>query len=95
MAQATVLKPGQYRNLLRVTEATSRDPARDILVLLLGIHVGMRNSENAQIKVGDVLFQSGVVRQEVSLRAALASSKKWSMDSRNTGHLIGVSLLSI
>lgn len=36
MAQATVLNPRQYRYLLRVTEAISRDPARDILVLLLG-----------------------------------------------------------
>ncbi|HWW70190.1 MAG TPA: site-specific integrase [Duganella sp.] len=71
MAQATVLKPGQYRHLLRVTEATSRDPARDILVLLLGIHVGMRVSEIAQIEVGDVLFPSGAIRQEVSLRAPI------------------------
>lgn len=71
MAQATVLKPGQYRHLLRVTEATSRDPERDILVLLLGIHTGMRVSEIAQIEVGDVLFSSGATRQEVSLRAVI------------------------
>lgn len=51
MAQAAVLRPGQYRHLLRVTESTSRDPARDILVLLLGIHTGMRVSEIAQIEV--------------------------------------------
>ena len=37
MAQATVLRPGQYRHLLRVTAAISRDPERDTLVLLLGI----------------------------------------------------------
>ena len=67
MAQAAVLKPGQYRHLLRVTEATNRDRERDILVLLLGIHVGMRVSEIAQIEVGDVLFPSGAIRQEVSL----------------------------
>lgn len=48
MTQATVLRPGQYRHLLRVTEATSRDPERDILVLLLGIHVGMRFSDIAR-----------------------------------------------
>lgn len=41
MAQAAVLKPGQYRHLLRVTKATSRDPERDVLVLLLGIHTGI------------------------------------------------------
>lgn len=71
MAQAAVLRPGQYRHLLRVTESTSRDPARDILVLLLGIHTGMRVSEIAQIEVQDFLFPSGAIRQEVSLRAAI------------------------
>src|SRR5213595_3838704 len=71
MAQATVLRPGQYRHLLRVTEATSRDPERDILVLLLGIHTGVRVSEIAQIEVQDVLFPSGAIRQEVSLRAVI------------------------
>lgn len=68
MAQAAVLRPDQYRHLLRVTESTSRDPERDILVLLLGIHPGMRVSEIAQIEVQDMLFPSGAVRQEVSLR---------------------------
>jgi integrase/recombinase XerD len=71
MPQAAVLKPGQYRHLLRVTKATSRDPERDILVLMLGIHTGMRVSEIAQIEVGDVLFPSGAIRSEVSLRASI------------------------
>lgn len=71
MAQATVLKPGQHRHLIRVTRATSRDPERDVLVLLMGIHVGMRVSEIAQVEVGDFLFPSGAIRQEVSLRAAV------------------------
>ena len=71
MPQAAVLKPGQYRHLLRVTRDTSRDPERDVLVLLLGIHTGMRVSEIAQIEVRDVLFPSGAIRPEVSLRAAI------------------------
>lgn len=71
MAQATVLKPGQYRHLLRATRATSRDPERDILVLMLGIHTGMRVSEIAQVEIGDFLFPSGAIRQEVSLRAVV------------------------
>ena len=54
MPQAVVLKPSQYRHFLRVTRATSRDPERDILVLLLGIHKGMRVSEIAQIDVGKI-----------------------------------------
>ncbi len=71
MAQATTLKPGQIRHLLRVTQATSRHPERDCLVLLLGITCGMRVSEIAQIEVQDVLFPSGLIRPEVSLRAAI------------------------
>lgn len=71
MSQATTLKPGQIRHLLRVTEATSRHPERDCLVLLLGITCGMRVTEIAQIEVADVLFSSGALRSEVSLRAAI------------------------
>ncbi|MCU6502267.1 site-specific integrase [Rugamonas sp. A1-17] len=69
--QATMLQPGQIRHLLRVTEATSRHPERDCLVLLLGITCGMRISEIAQIEVGDIMFASGKLREEVSLRAAI------------------------
>lgn len=71
MAQATSLQPGQIRHLLRVTAATSRHPERDCLVLLLGITAGMRVTEIAQIESQDVLFPSGALREEVSLRAAI------------------------
>lgn len=71
MSQATTLKPGQIRHLLRVTNETSRHPERDCLVLLLGITCGMRVTEIAQIEVQDILFSSGVARTEVSLRAAI------------------------
>jgi integrase/recombinase XerD len=71
MSQASTLRPGQIRHLLRVTTATSRHPERDCLILLLGITTGMRVTEIAQIEVQDVLFSSGAIRQEVSLRAAI------------------------
>ena len=71
MAQATSLQPGQIRHLLRVTAATSRHPERDTLVLLLGLTAGMRVTEIAQIEVQDVLFPSGALREEISLRAAI------------------------
>lgn len=71
MAQATTLQPGQIRHLLRVTAATSRHPERDCLVLLLGLTAGMRVTEIAQIEVQDVLFPSGALRDEISLRAAI------------------------
>jgi integrase/recombinase XerD len=71
MAQATTLRPGQIRHLLRVTTSTSRHPERDCLVLLLGLTAGMRVTEIAQIEVQDVLFPSGALRAEISLRAAI------------------------
>lgn len=71
MAQAATLRPAQIRHLLPVTSPTSRHPERDCLVLLLGITCGMRVSEIAQIEVQDVLFPSGAIRSEVSLRAAI------------------------
>ncbi|MDK6080363.1 tyrosine-type recombinase/integrase [Massilia varians] len=71
MAQATTLQPGQIRHLLRVTNAASRHPERDCLVLLLGLTAGMRVTEIAQIEVQDVLFPSGALRDEISLRAAI------------------------
>ncbi|MDR9836978.1 tyrosine-type recombinase/integrase [Herbaspirillum huttiense] len=71
MSQATTLKPGQIRHLLRVTGATSRHPERDTLVLLLGLTCDMRLSEIAQIEIHDVLHPSGTIRSEVSLRAAI------------------------
>lgn len=51
MSQASTLKPGQIRHLLRVTNATSRHPERDCLVLLLGLTCGMRVSEIAQLRM--------------------------------------------
>jgi integrase/recombinase XerD len=71
MAQATTLQPGQICHLLRVTSASSRHPKRDCLGLLLGPTAGMRVTEIAQIEVQEVLFPSGALRDEVSLRAAV------------------------
>lgn len=69
--RAKTLKPSQIRHLLRVTEATSRHPERDVLILLLGFTCGMRVSEIARIEVADVLQLSGQIREEVTLRAAI------------------------
>lgn len=41
------------------------------MVLLLGLTAGMRVTEIAQIEVQDVLFPSGALRSEISLRAAI------------------------
>ncbi|SPK77193.1 Integrase family protein (plasmid) [Cupriavidus taiwanensis] len=69
--RAKTLKPSQIRHLLRVTEATSRHPERDSLILLLRFTGGMRVSEVARLEVADVMLPSGQLREEVSLRAAI------------------------
>lgn len=76
VTRATVLAPGQLRHLLNVTEATSRHPERDAVVLLLGLSCGMRITEIAQITAADLLFPSGKLRTEVSLRAAITKGCK-------------------
>lgn len=69
--RAGILRPAQMRHLLRVTEATSRHPERDRLVLLLGLTCAMRVTEIAQLLPTDVMLPSGQPRKEVSLRAAI------------------------
>jgi len=72
--KAATLTGAQLRHLLRVTEATSRSPERDRLVLLLGLTCAMRVTEIARVTVEDVLLPSGAVRPEVSLRAAITKA---------------------
>ena len=73
---AVVLLPSQVRHLLRVTEATSRHPERDALILLLGISCGVRITEIARLEVADVLMPSGMIRSEVSLRSAITKGSR-------------------
>ncbi|AKM33303.1 integrase (plasmid) [Pandoraea faecigallinarum] len=69
--RAKTLKPAQIRGLLRVTEATSRHPERAPFILRLSDAGGMRISEIARNEVADQLQPSGLIREEVSLRAAI------------------------
>lgn len=64
VTRASVLAPGQQRHLLNVTEATSLHPERDAVILLLGLALGMRITEIAQVTVADLLFPSGKLRVE-------------------------------
>jgi len=66
-ARAKVLTLAKFRHLLRVTEATSRFPARDTLVLLLGVTCGTRVAEIARLDVQHVLTKSGTRREEIHL----------------------------
>lgn len=49
--KAAVLLPSQLRHLIRVTEAASRHPERDVLILWLGFSCGMRVTETARLPV--------------------------------------------
>lgn len=69
--RAQVLTPAKFRHLLCVTEATSRFPERDTLILLLGITCGMRVTEIARLEVHHVLTKSGVRREEVALPGSI------------------------
>lgn len=74
--RAAVLTPAKIRHLLNVTEATSRHPERDAAILLLVLCCGMRCTETAQITVADIMFPSGKLRNEVSLRAKITKGCK-------------------
>lgn len=56
---------------LRVTEATSRFPERDALILLLGITCGMRITEIARLNVHHVLTKPGIRREEIALPGSI------------------------
>lgn len=43
--RALALHQGQFSRLVKITQATSRYAERDVLVLMLGHHCGMRVTE--------------------------------------------------
>jgi len=67
--QAKSLRPGQFRHLIRVASVTGRMPERDQMLLWITHTTGIRVTELALLRIDDVLYPSGAVRQEVYLRA--------------------------
>lgn len=68
---ATSLRPGQFKDLIRVASVTDRLPERD--VMLFGPHAtGVRVTELALLEVEGVLYPSEAIKSKVyvSLRAA-------------------------
>jgi integrase/recombinase XerD len=68
---AKVLTPSKFRHLLAVTEATSRFPERDALILLLGITCGMRVTEIARLEVHHVVRRSNALCEEAGLPGSI------------------------
>ena len=71
ITRAKTLHQGQFTRLIKITQATSRYPERDVLVLMLGHHCGMRITEISRMTVADVMHASGKLRSEISLREAI------------------------
>jgi integrase/recombinase XerD len=69
--RAKVLTPAKFAHLLRVTEATSRFPERDALILLLGVTCGMRVTEIARLEVRHALSKSGTRFEEIGLPGSI------------------------
>ena len=94
--RALRLNAGQFTRLIKITRATSRYADRDVLVLMLGHHCGLRVTEISRITVADVMLASGKLRQEVSLREAVTKGCRQrctylqSGSDRRSGELSGL-----
>lgn len=73
---ATVLTPAKFKHVLRVTAATSQQPERNLMILWLTHSTGIRVTELGQLKISDVMFSSGKLRQEIYLRSAITKHCK-------------------
>ena len=51
ITRAKTLHQGQFNRLIKITQGTSRYPERDVLVLMLGHHCGMRITEISRLTV--------------------------------------------
>ena len=69
--RAATLHKGEFQRLIKITQATAKLPERDVLVLMLGHKAGLRITEISRITIANVMFPSGKLREEVSLRAAV------------------------
>ena len=69
--RAATLHKGEFQRLIKITQATAKLPERDVLVLMLEHKAGLRITEISRITIADVMFPSGKLREEVSLRAAV------------------------
>lgn len=74
--RAAILRPSDFRHVLRVIEATSRWPERDSAIVTTSLCVGLRCTELARITPRDILLPSGKVRDAVTLRAEITKGCK-------------------
>ena len=76
MAQAKTLTKQELKRLLDVTRGGSRYVERDVTMLLLTHWCGLRVGEVATLRIADVVDESGAVKSETVLEAAVTKSKR-------------------
>ena len=76
MAQAKTLTKQELKRLLHVTRGGSRYAERDVTMLLLTHWCGLRVGEVAALRIADVVDESGAVKSEIVLAAAMTKSKR-------------------
>lgn len=69
--QATSLRPGQFKHVLRVASVTGRMRERDVMLLWVTHSTGIRVTELALLEIRDIMHPSGQLRDEVYLRGAI------------------------
>jgi site-specific recombinase XerD len=72
MAKAPVIEERQLRHMLKVAAVTGESPLRDVALLYVLYGTGMMLTELASLTVSDYLLESGAVRKESAIRAAIA-----------------------
>ena len=76
MAQAKTLTKVELKRLFDVTRSCSRYAERDLTMLQLTHYCGMRVGEVAELRFTDVVDESGAVKSEIVLAAAVTKSKR-------------------
>lgn len=67
--RAISLRPGQFKQLIRVASVTGRLPERNVMILWVTHTTGIRVTELSLLGGADVLYPSGAIKPEVYLRA--------------------------
>ena len=69
--QATSLRHGQFKHVLRVANITGRMRERDVMLLWVTHSTGIRVTELSLLEIRDIMHPSGQLRAEVYLRGAI------------------------
>lgn len=86
--RARILTRAEFNHVFKVASLT-RDPERNQLLLCLSHALGLRVSEMARLTVRDVLFPTGRIRDELTLRAEITKYNRTRTVPISSKRLIG------